>query len=253
MNCKGYLGHGIFRPGGTVPARIGDLVVSNIPRATGLGSHVVNIKRQNITLDAATILARIHGFVTPQTEVGLSGARDQYFGATSPDHAAHAVKRFTFNNKSIVDVYTRPGVDEVAIVGLQTMLGLVTDVHRRANLSIDKRLEGNPQRLKQLQLVVASSIGNLSEARQLARELEFERRYFESTLLKSMKGSFGGDADYDAMLSMYEATLSAPAPFDETPDRMVNMIADLVSSSGATGSPGGTGTSGSTGPAAPQS
>ena len=68
-----------------------------------------------------------------------------------------------------------------------------------------------------------------------------------------MKGSFGGDADYDAMLSMYKATLSAPAPFDETPDRMVNMIADSVSSSGATGSPGGTGTSGSTGPAAPQS
>ena len=142
MNRKGYLGHGIFRPGGTVPARIGDLVVSNIPRATGLGSHVVNIKRQNITLDAATILARIHGFVTPQTEVGLSGARDQYFGATSPDHAAHAVKRFTFNNKSIVDVYTRPGVDEVAIVGLQTMLGLVTDVHRRANLSIVQKARG---------------------------------------------------------------------------------------------------------------
>ncbi|PZR91304.1 MAG: hypothetical protein DLM68_03590, partial [Hyphomicrobiales bacterium] len=39
--------------------------------------------------------------------------------------------RFTFGGQSIVEVYKRPGVDEVAILGLGNMLGLATDVHAR--------------------------------------------------------------------------------------------------------------------------
>ncbi len=134
----------------------------------------------------------------------------QEFTARGGQHAAHAVKRFTFGGKSIVEVYMRPGVDEMAILGLGTMLSSVTDVRPRANLSIDKRLENNPQRLDQLKLVVGSSIGSLAEARKLARELESERRFFEKALLRNMQGGFGGDADYGAMLALYEATLSAP-------------------------------------------
>jgi hypothetical protein len=118
-------------------------------------------------------------------------------------------------------------VDEVAILGLGTMLGLVTDARPRANLSIDKRLEGNPQRLAQLKFVAGSSIGSLAEARGLARELESQRRFFEKALLRNMQGGFGGDAEHDAMLSLYVATLAAPPPLDETPDLMVDMIATL--------------------------
>jgi hypothetical protein len=138
------------------------------------------------------------------------------------------VKRFTFDGRDIIQVYTRPGVDEIAVTGLATMLGLVTDVDRRANLSIDKRLEDNPQRMAQMQLVVGSSIGDLAEARKLARELEFQRRFFDRALLQSMQGGFGGDANYVAMLSEYEATLSSPPPADEAPGLMVDMIARLI-------------------------
>jgi hypothetical protein len=206
---------------------IPELRISNIPRQTGLGSHVANVKRQNIVMDAATIIARYRDFLTFDTEVDVSAAENQEFTATGGQHAAHAVKRFTFGKKSIVEVYDRPGVEKQAIVALGWRLGSVIDVHRRANLSIDKRLENNPERLAQLKLVVGSSIGSLSEARALARELESHRRFFDKILLRNMRGGFGGDADYDAMLSVYEATLSAPPPLDETPDRMVDMIATM--------------------------
>ena len=228
MARAGYLGGGIIRPGGAPPPNVGSLTVSAIARANGLGSHVANVKRQSIVMDAAAIVARQHGFLTPQTKIGLSAARLQNFGATGGQHAAHAVKRFTFDGRDIIQVYTRPGVDEIAVTGLATMLGLVTDVDRRANLSIDKRLENNPQRIAQMQLVVVSSIGDLAEARKLARELEFQRRFFDRALLQSMQGGFGGDANYVAMLSDYEATLSSPPPADEAPGLMVDMIARLI-------------------------
>ncbi len=162
MARLGYLGGRIIPPGGAPPPRVRTLNVSHIPRLTGLGSHVANIKRQNIVMDAAAIVARQHNFVGPMTKVGLSPALLQNFGATGGQHASHAMKRFTFDNRDIIEVYTRKGVDEVLVLGLETMLGLVTDVDRRANLSIDKRLENNPRRLTQLQLVVKSSIGNLA-------------------------------------------------------------------------------------------
>jgi hypothetical protein len=228
MARTGYLGSPIIRPGGSAPPRVGPVFVSSIARPIGLGSHVANIKRQNIVMDAATIIARQHGFVTPQTKVELSAAQDQHFGATNGQHAAHAVKRYTFDNRNIVEVYTRPGVDEVGLIGLQTMLGLVTDVDRRANLSIDKRLENNPMRLGQLQLVVGSSVGGMADARELARELELQRRYFENKLLQSMAGAFGNDQHYCDMIDEYKATLSAPPRSDETPAMMVDMIARLV-------------------------
>jgi len=117
-------------------------------------------------------------------------------------------------------------VDEVALLGLRTMLGLVTDVDRRANLSIDKRLENNPQRIAQLQRVVNSTIATPAEARKLAEELELNRRMFEGALLLSMRGGF--DASYDTMLSEYEATLSVAPPADEAPGAMVDMLTHLV-------------------------
>jgi hypothetical protein len=138
------------------------------------------------------------------------------------------VKRYTFDNRDIVEVYTGPGVDEVGLIGLRTMLGLVTDVDRRANLSIDKRLENNPMRLGQLQLVAGSSVGSMADARELARELELQRRYFENKLLQSMESAFGNDQNYRDMIEQYKATLSAPPRFDETSARMVDMIARLV-------------------------
>ena len=49
----------------------------------------------------------------------------------------------------------------------------------------------------------------------------------KAKLKPSMPGGLGGDAEYGAMLSLYEATLSAPPPLDETPDRMVDMIATM--------------------------
>jgi len=232
MDRKGYFGHKILRPGDTLPSHIrlpsgSVLTVSNIPRATGLASHVANVKEQNIIMDAATIFARLRDFLTPQNKAGLSGAKDQFYGATGANHAAHAVKRFTFEfvpkKKNIVEVYERPGVDEVAVIGLQTMLGLVIDVPRVANLSIDRRLENNPQRLAQLQLVVDSSIGSLPEARKLARELEHQRRSFDQDLLKSMQGGSNGE-----MVSQYNTILSEPPRFDGTPDRMVDNFARLV-------------------------
>jgi len=195
----------------------------DIPRQTGLGSHVANVKRRNIVMDAATIFARHRDFLPPDTEVGLSPAKDQEFKATGGPHAAHAVKRFTFAGKSIVQVYTRPDVSPEVIVGLGWMLGSVTDVHPIANLSIDRRLENNPERLAQLKGVVGSSIGSLAEARALARELEFERRFFEKALLRNIEGS--KDADYGAMVALYKAILSAPPPLGEEPDSMVDMIA----------------------------
>jgi hypothetical protein len=228
MARSGYLGGRIIPPGGAPPSRVGALGVSHIARLTGLGSHVANVKRQNIVMDAAAIVAREHNFVMSNTKVGLSPARLQNFGATGGQHAAHAMKRFTFDNRDIIEVYTRKGIDEIAVLGLETMLGLVTDVDRRANLSIDKRLENNPKRLAQLQLVVDSSIGNLPEARKLARELEFQRRFFDSAMLRLMHGGFDGDANYAQMLSEYEATLSASPPADEAPELMVDMVARLI-------------------------
>jgi hypothetical protein len=212
-----------------------DLRLSNIPRPPGLESHVANVKRRNIVMDAATIIARHRGFLTPDTEVALSPAENQEFTATGGLDAAHAVKRFTFREKnigekmkSIFEVYNRPGVEKEAIVHLGWMLGSVTDVHRRANRSIDRRLEENPERLKQLKLVVGSSIGSLAEARALALELESQRRFFDKVRLSSMRGGFEGDANYEAMLSLYEAILPAPPSFfDGTPDGMVNMVATM--------------------------
>lgn len=226
MGRTGYLGGSIIRPGGAVPPRVGFLTVSAVARATGLGAHVANIKRQNIVMDAATIVARQHKFLMPGMAVELSGARSQHFGATVDQHAAHAVKRYVFDNHDIVEVYTQKGVDEVALLGLRTMLGLVTDVDRRANLSIDKRLENNPQRIAQLQRVVNSTIATPAEARKLAEQLELNRRMFEGALLHSMRGGF--DASYDTMLSEYETALLVAPPADEAPGAMVDMLTDLV-------------------------
>lgn len=228
MARTGYLGGSIIRPGDSRPTQVGPVTVANIPRQTGLASHVANIKQQGVRMDAATIVARLRGFLAPSMKVALSAAKDQHFGATGGQHAAHAVKRYTFGGKDIVEVYTRPGVDELAVIALRTMLGLVTDVDRRANLSIDKRIETNPQRMAQLQHVVDASVTNMAEARKLAQDLELNRRMFEQALLRSMQGGFSGDANYGAMLADYEATLSAPPPWDETPARTVDMIADLV-------------------------
>jgi hypothetical protein len=109
------------------------------------------------------------------------------------------------------------------------MLGLVIDVDRRANLSIDKRIETSPQCIAQLQRVVGASIGSPADARKLARDLELDRRISEPALL-SMPGGFAGDANYDAMLTEYMAILSAPPPRDESPDLVVDMISRLIDS-----------------------
>lgn len=236
MRRSGYFGLPIIRPGGSPPDRLRvnlaasnqTLMVSDIARPQGLAAHVANVKRQNTTLDAAVIVGRMRGFLTPATRIEPGGARDQNFGATGGQHAAHAVKRYTFDGRSIVAVFDRAGVDPLLPMGLQTMLGLVTDVDRRANLSIDKRLEGNPHRLGQLQIATRHSIPTLAAAIALAREMEMNRRMFEAALLTAMRGGFGGDAGYAAMLDDYLAGLSAPPAADETPDHMVRMITSLL-------------------------
>jgi hypothetical protein len=208
------------------------LTVANISRMADLDSHVMNVKAQNIVMDAAVILARRYNFLTAKTKVGLSRARYQNLGATGGQHAAHGVKTYIFGSgsktKDIMQIYMRDGVDEVALAGPNTMLGLTTDVERRANLSIDKRLESNPQRVAQIQTAVDSTIGSLAEAREMACEFEFQRRFFEKGLLLSMRGAFGGDPHYDDMLSHYEATLAAPPSVDAEPAEMVDMIARLI-------------------------
>ena len=229
MARTGMFGSRIVLPGQAWPARVGDIVISQSPRATGLSSHVAHIKRLNVRLDAATIVARQRGFFVPGTMVAPGAAEDQNFGATGGQHAAHAVKRYLFGKEDIVDVYARNGADRVAVDGLWLMLGVVTDVDRRANLSIDKRLEDNPQRVAQLQRVVDTPISSPADARNLARELELNRRIFEQALLRSMRGGFDGDANYDAMVTAYEATLSAAPPADERPEAAVDMMNDLLS------------------------
>jgi hypothetical protein len=230
MARTGYLDEPIIRPGDPQPDRVGSLTVSNIPRSTGLPSHVAEIKRQNIVLDAVAIVARKHGFLARGVKVELAGAKSQHFGATGGQHAAHAVKRYLFGGNDIIQIYARPEVDEVARIGVRTMLGLVVDVDRRANLSIDKRLETAPQRVAQLQLVANASVDSQADARRLARELELNRRTFEPALLQSMRGGFAGDANYAAMLTDYAKVLNAPPVADETPDRMVDMIERLIDS-----------------------
>src|SRR5262249_50397037 len=102
----GYLGTPIIRPGGRPPAQIAlpsgsVLTVSNIPRKTGLDSHVANVKARNIIMDAAVILARHYDFLTNKAVVALAPARYQHFGATGGQHAAHAVKMYIFNSENI--------------------------------------------------------------------------------------------------------------------------------------------------------
>lgn len=230
MARTGYLGGSIIRPGDARPARVGSLIGSNIPRATGLAAHVAEIKRQNIVLDAATIVARRHAFLTPGISVSLAAATLQHFGATGGQHAAHAVKRYSFGGDDIAEVYAKRGADDVLLIGLTTMFGLVIDVDRRANLSIDKRLETNPQRVMQLQSVVNTSIGSLADAQMLARNLEFNRRMFDLAVLQSMRGGFEGDTSYDSMLTEYTEIISEPPPQDEAPTLMVDMIASLIDS-----------------------
>jgi hypothetical protein len=50
---------------------------------------------------------QFHGRVT------VAAAKSRHFGATGGQHAAHAVKRYTFGGKDIAEVYTRKGVDKV--------------------------------------------------------------------------------------------------------------------------------------------
>jgi hypothetical protein len=228
MARTGYLGGPIIRPGAPRPDRVGPLVVSNIPRSSGLASHVAEIKRQNIVLDAAAIVARRHGFLARNVKVELAGARSQHFGATGGQHAAHAVKRYLFGGNDIVQIYAHPQVDELACIGLATMLGLVIDVDRRANLSIDKRLETAPQRVAQLQTIANASIQSPADARRLARDLELNRRNFEPALLQFMRGGFDGDASYAAMLVEYTNILSAPPAADEAPALMIDMVESMI-------------------------
>jgi hypothetical protein len=230
MARTGYLGGSVIQSGGQAPTQVGSVSVAKVPRAIGLAAHVAEIKRQNIVLDAAVIVARKHNFITQGIRVELAAAKSQHFGAAGGQHAAHAVKRYTLDGKDIAEVYTQKGVDEVALIGLRTMLGLVIDVDRRANLSIDKRIETSPQRIAQLQKVVDASIGSAAEARKLARDLELDRRMSEPALLQSMQGGFAGDANYSAMLTEYMTILSAPPPRDESPELMVDTISRLIDS-----------------------
>lgn len=227
MARAGYFGEPIFRPGSTVPTMVDGMTVARVPRAIGLAQHVANVKRQNIVLDAAVVVARLRKLVGAATKVAVTGAHDQFFGATAGQHAAHAVKRYTFDGRDLAAVYAAGGADEVAVRGLRTMLGLVTDVDRRANLSIDKRLEGNPRRLAQIETAVRAPLASLAAAQALAADMEFQRRFFERALLQSLHGGFGGDAAYGSMLAQYETVLCAPPPPDEAPGGMVSMIARL--------------------------
>jgi len=191
-----------------------------------LVNHVANIRQQNIKLDAAVVVARSRGLLAPDTKVAKSPAWDQNFRASKGQHAAHALKRFTFDGDDIADVYSRPRGSEVAALGLKMMLGLVTNVDPRANVSIDKVLENNPQRLWQIEEAVGADIQTLAKAQMIAQRLEFHRRHFDSLTLQALRQhpKFGGDPSYQTMLDIYmDGLVSAPAA-DDPPFWQVEMI-----------------------------
>jgi hypothetical protein len=75
------------------------------------------------------------------------------------------------------------GRRQSALIGLRTMLGLAIDVDRRANLSIEKRIETSSQRIAQLPRVVGASIGRIADARKLARDLVVQIRRMVPSVL----------------------------------------------------------------------
>jgi hypothetical protein len=82
---------GFLRAGsvGYVPPRVGGLLVSGgIERLIGLDNHVLNVRRQNIVLDAAVIAARRFGFLADPASVAVTAARLRNFRAEGAYHAA---------------------------------------------------------------------------------------------------------------------------------------------------------------------
>lgn len=106
------------------------------------------------------------------------------------------------------------------------MLGLVTNVDPRANVSIDKVLENNQQRLWQIEEIVRSDIRTLATARVIAQHLEFRRRHFDFLTLQTLRQhpKFGGDPGYQTMLDIYMDGLASAPVADDTPFRVVEMI-----------------------------
>ena len=74
MARTGYLGGSVIRPGDQTSTQVGSVSIRKIPRAIGLAAHVAEIKRQNILLDAAVIVARKHDFITQGGKVELGAA-----------------------------------------------------------------------------------------------------------------------------------------------------------------------------------
>jgi hypothetical protein len=59
MDCKGYFDTRFFGLGTPCP-RVSGSTVSDIPRATGLVSHVANVKLHNIMMGVVTSLGEEH-------------------------------------------------------------------------------------------------------------------------------------------------------------------------------------------------
>jgi len=198
-------------------------------REQTLVNHIANIRQQNIRLDAAVIVARPRHLLASDAKVAKSKALKQNFRASKGQHAAHALKRFTFDGDDIADVYSRAEVSEVAALGFKMMLGLVTNVAPRANISIDQVLENNPQRLWQIEEIVRSDIRTLAEARVIAQQLEFRRCNFDSLTLQALRQhrKFGGDPSYQMMLGIYIDGLASTTVVEQTPSQVVEMVDQL--------------------------
>jgi hypothetical protein len=180
--------------------------------------------------DAAVIVARKHNFITQGIKVELAAAKSLHFGATGGQHAAHAVKRYTFDGKDIAEVYTRKGLDEVALIGLRTMLGLAIDVDRRANLSIEKRIDPVLSALHSCRgwwTPRSAALPKCGSWRAISNSIA---ACPSPRCCSPCEAVFAGGANYNAMLTEYMTIRSTPPPRDESPELMVDMISRLIDS-----------------------
>lgn len=191
-------------------------------RQQDIESHVYNIKRLNIALDAAAVVSRMLGFIPFGAKVEVEGARLQNFGGTRMNHAAHGMKRFAFNDRTIPDWLKLAKVDEDVVLMLVGLEGSTTLAPRTANLSIDKSLENNRDRADQLQAAMGHNYPKLPDAEAMVRDMMTQRAIFDGRILNNLRSIHAGEQDYLNMLKWYEDVLCFKPPMmGEAPEAMV--------------------------------
>ena len=196
----------------------------DVLRQQGMDAHAINIKRLNIALDAAVLVGRHLGLIRQGATVMITGAQHQNDHGTTANHAAHGMKRFTFDGRDITAIYTAPGVDPLMRPLLAGLLGSTTMAPRTANLSIDRTLENNPARRQQLQDVVNQAHGAVPAMRLAAEAMERARVAFDRVTLQRLRADHAGDAGYIAMIAAYDRALCGTPGLGEKPGRMIDQL-----------------------------